>query len=121
MAEELPADVAELLAAHRPEVGGLAADLRRGLRGRFPELAERVYRGWHGLGYHHPEAGYVVALFPRADEVWLSFEHGAGLPDPLGLLRPRGRQVRAVPLRPGEPRDEDALADLVEAALTRRR
>jgi molybdopterin-guanine dinucleotide biosynthesis protein A len=108
---------AELLVDHDEPVVATALWLRRLVRDTVPDATESVYAGWHGFGYRHPHAGYFCAVFPRASEVRLSFEHGALLADPRGVLRGRGRQVRHVDVRsPGDP-PADLLVELVDAAV----
>jgi hypothetical protein len=87
-----------LLDGHTPEVYEVAQWLRRAVKSSDPSLNERVYNGWHGFGYHHPDAGYVGAVFPRDEDVLLAFEHGADLADPDAGGRPRRRA--APPVRP---------------------
>ena len=111
------AERAALLAEHTAGVVAAAEWLRELVLGALPDAAERVYRGWHGFGYHHPEAGYVCAVFPRAEEALLAFERGVLLPDPHGLLVGDGRTVRWVPVRtPGDPPAE-RLVELLDAAV----
>jgi hypothetical protein len=108
---------AALLAEHTDEVAAVTGWLREVVLGALPDASERVYRGWHGFGYHHPEAGYVCAVFPRADEVLLAFERGVVLDDPDGLLEGDGRTVRWVRVTtPGEP-PADRLVQLIDAAV----
>jgi hypothetical protein len=76
-----------------------------------------VYRGWHGLGYHHPAAGYVCAVFPRADDVLLGFEHGVLLDDPHGLLSGEGRTVRYVRVEAAGDPPAERLVELIDAAV----
>ena len=59
-----------------------------------PDLTERVYLGWDGIGFRHPDGGYVCAIYPRGGEVRLLFEHGARLEDRAGLLEGHGTQTR---------------------------
>ena len=111
-------EAAEVLADHTDEVVATAQWLRELVAATVPDAVESVYKGWHGFGYRHPEAGYVCAVFPRAEGVQLSFEHGTGLPDPRRLLRGTGRQVRHVEVRaPGDP-PAAHLVELIDAALT---
>lgn len=114
-----PQDVeaADLLLDHSDAVIATAQWLRDLVTATVPDAVERVYRGWHGLGYRHPKAGYFCALFPRADSVQLSFEHGVRLPDAHGLLTGTGSRVRYVEVRaPGDP-PADLLVGLIDAAL----
>ena len=114
-----PASPEDILEEHTPEVITITQWLRGLVFKALPEAREQVYVGWHGFGYHVPGAGYVCAVFPRAHEVRLSFEHGAELPDPHRLLEGRGRQVRYVPVsRPGDP-DEEVLVELLHLASER--
>ena len=108
---------AALLADHTDEVVAVAEWLREVVLEALPDAEERVYRGWHGFGYHHPEAGYVCAVFPRTGEVLLAFERGVLLHDPHGLLHGDGRTVRWVSVRaPGDP-PADRLIELLDAAV----
>ena len=109
-------EAAELLIDHDDHVVATAQWLRELVTATVPDAAESVYRGWHGFGYRHPVAGYFCAVFPRADEVRLSFEHGVRLPDPRGLLAGTGRQVRYVDVwAPGDPPGAH-LIELIDAA-----
>jgi hypothetical protein len=93
-----------------PEYAELAVWLRERVLAADPDLTERIYRGWQGVGFHHPEAGYVCAIYPRSTGVVLLFEHGAGLPDPEHVLQGEGKQTRFIRV---EGRD-DALARTIE-------
>jgi hypothetical protein len=69
-----------------------------------PDLSERLYPGWRGVGYRHPEAGYVCGLFPQPDgELRLLFEHGATIADPEGVLEGPGTQTRYIIARELDP------------------
>jgi hypothetical protein len=108
---------AALLAEHTPQVAAAAAWLREVVLGALPDAHEVVYRGWHGLGYHHPAAGYVCAVFPRADDVLLGFEHGVLLDDPHGLLSGEGRTVRYVRVEAAGDPPAERLVELIDAAV----
>ena len=62
------------------------------------------------LGFHHPTAGYIAALFPRSDHVKVGFEQGH---DPDGLLTKEGRQVRYLVVTEWT----DDLTDILDAFL----
>jgi hypothetical protein len=80
-----------------------------------PDLTEHVYEGWRGVGYRHPEAGYVCGIFPQAGgEVRLLFEHGASLQDPEGVLQGSGSQTRYLVVA---ERDEQLIARYVQQAI----
>jgi hypothetical protein len=90
-------EAAEFLAR---EGGELALRLRDAVLAADPDLSERLYPGWRGVGYRHPEAGYVCGIFPQADrEVRLLFEHGTSLPDPDRVLEGSGTQTRHIVVR----------------------
>lgn len=106
-----------VLDGHTAEVVSLTQWLRRAVQASDQELRERVYRGWHGFGYHHPDAGYVCAVFPRDDEVLLAFEHGVDLPDPEGLLIAGGRQVRSLVFTDRSSHPFAVIREFVRAAV----
>jgi hypothetical protein len=70
------------------------------------DLTARVYRGWEGIGFRHPDAGYVCGVFPRGEWVMLLFEHGASMADPEGVLLGEGTQTRF--LRVDDPSEQTA-------------
>lgn len=74
----------------------LASWIREAVLEADPDLSERIYTGWRGVGFRHPEAGYVCAIYPRSDWIVLLFEHGASMPDPDGILLGDGKQTRFV-------------------------
>ena len=84
----------ELLDDHTPAVRALTQRLRRLVRSVGPEASERVYPGWHGLGFHHPDVGYFCGILPLADSVRLPFEHGALRP--LAWLRVHRACIRGL-------------------------
>ena len=81
---------------------------------------ERVYRGWRGVGFRHPEAGFVCAIYPRGEAVELLFEHGAALADPEGLLEGEGRQTRVLRVAGPDGAAERAIRTLVQQAVAQR-
>jgi hypothetical protein len=100
------------------EGGELAVRTRDAVLAADPDLSERLYPGWRGVGYRHPEAGYVCGIFPQPDgEVRLLFEHGAALPDPDGVLQGSGTQTRYVVV--GEL-DPELVARYVQQAIGQR-
>lgn len=56
----------------------------------LPDLTERVYPGWSGLGLRHPRAGLIASIFGRDEDVAVYIERGAFLPDPDGLFEGAG-------------------------------
>lgn len=108
---------AAVLDGHSVAVVDVTDWLRQTARAADPELRERVYVGWHGFGFHHPDAGYVRAVFPRDDDVLLAFEHGVDLPDPEGRLRSGGKQVRHLVFASRGSHPPRAIAAFVAAAV----
>jgi hypothetical protein len=117
---EAPQEVRDYLAQAHPEVLDLALWLRDVVLEAEPDLTERVYRGWDGLGFRHPDAGYVCAIYPRGDEVRLLFEHGSRLADPHGVLEGQGTQTRFVRVRSGDTDLAAVLGDYVRQAVADR-
>ena len=66
----------ELLQQHNPEVGELCRRLVDHIRTAADWSQLKVYPGWHGVGFHHADLGYVVGVFPRQDDVRVVFERG---------------------------------------------
>src|SRR5918996_1912278 len=48
-------DVLAFLRELEPRTWELAAWTRERVRAADPDLAERLYRGWRGIGFRHPE------------------------------------------------------------------
>lgn len=92
----------ELLAERPAKVAGLARRLRAAALTAMPDLTERYYAGWQGLGLRHPRGGLIATIFPRDGDVIVYFERGASLPDPHGMLRGEGRlrQTRTIVFEP---------------------
>ncbi len=112
-----------ILAASPPRIAALGLRLRDLVTRCLPEAEERAYPGWRGIGYVHPEAGYVCGIFPFRDHVALGFEHGVLLTDPEGLLRPgrsSAKKVRYVEIRTRRDIRSRALRRLLEDAVSLR-
>ncbi len=54
--------VHEFLARRFPEALELALWVRARVLAAEPDLEERVYEGWGGVGFRHPDGGYVCAI-----------------------------------------------------------
>ncbi len=98
----------------------LALWTRAVVRAAEPDFAEKIYRGWRGVGFHHPEAGFVCAIYPRSDHVVLLFEHGAALRDPDGVLEGNGKQTRFLRVRAANEENAARIAALVQQAVAER-
>ena len=115
--------MSEALAYLRSEHGQafeLASWVRTAVLDADPDLSEHVYRGWRAVGFRHPDAGYVCAIFPQPDHVRLLFEHGTRLSDPGGLLEGSGTQTRHVPIRSADDEMVPTLTELVRDAVAER-
>jgi cytidylate kinase len=106
-----------LLADHTLEIVDLTQILRAVVRSALPMATEKINLGWHGIGYHDPDAGYVAGIFPGEDSVKLGFEHGVELPDPEGLSEGDGSRVRYVVLDEWDEQLRDPITDLLQAAI----
>jgi len=110
-------EVASYLQEHHTEHADLALWVRSLLLEAEPDFEQRIYRGWEAVGFHHPDAGYVCGLFPRPDGLQLLLEHGAVLPDPEGVLRGDGRQVRTLPVPDRSARTEEYIQRFLDLAV----
>lgn len=90
MAVTEPLQWSDILADRADVVSALARRLRAAALTALPDLAERVYPGWQGLGLRHPVAGLVATIFARDVDVAVYLERGASLPDPDGSLEGSG-------------------------------
>jgi hypothetical protein len=124
---ELP-EFAELLTRRPSSVARLARRLRAAVLAAMPDLVERFYPGWQGLGLHHPVAGLLGTIFPRDEDVVVYLEHGAAIPDPHHLLAGQGRlrQTRMLTFRsrartPTEAQLVEYFDLALDLALTRKR
>jgi len=117
MKRALTLTVDQLLDQHVPPVRAIAQRLRVLVQRSVPEAEERVYPGWHAIGYVHPNAGYFGAIFPREDAVKLCFEWGAELPDPHHILTGNQKRVRYVVVADETEIPEDAIVEMIQAAI----
>jgi hypothetical protein len=107
----------------------LIRSVRSAMRERFAGLHELVYDNYNFfvIGYSPTErpSDAVVSIAARANGVGVCFIHGAGLPDPTGLLQGAGRQTRFIRVGDAKElkaRDVNALfaAALADAGLRKR-
>jgi len=104
--------------------GSTFADLRRIIHEADPDIVEEVKwkRPSNPLGapvFEH--AGIVCTANILKERVRLSFPAGIGLPDPHQIMTAvtEGNKTRIIDLREGETVDEDALKELIRAAVDR--
>jgi hypothetical protein len=118
----VPEDVHDFLMASHPGLADLALWVREAVLAGEPELTERVYLGWDGIGFRHPDGGYVCAIYPREQEqeVRLLFEHGVRLHDPEHLLEGAGTQTRFIHVRERDDRLAAAIGRYVHDAVAER-
>jgi hypothetical protein len=117
------AEVRALITEYAPTHEALVGALRRALRKRMPAFHEMVYqyRDHLVISYAPDGHGHEGALAVRADAdgVRLYFGRGKELPDPAKVLRGSATQVRWVPVEGMSTLAEPAVANLVDAALSR--
>jgi len=104
--------------------GAALAELRRVIHDADPDIVEEVKwkRPSNPLGapvFEH--AGIVCTANILKRSVRLNFPSGLSLPDPHKILTAvsEGNKTRIIDLREGDTVDEDALKDLVRAAVDR--
>ena len=96
---------------------------RKLLRRRFPTAFELVYDNYNffviGYGPTERPSECIVSLTGGASGIGLCFIHGAGLPDPDGLLLGSGKQTRFIRLESAAVLARPGVSALIDAALTR--
>lgn len=114
----------ELMEQAEPAMRPIATRLREVVLTVHSQAVEVVRLGdraaTYGLGPSKMREGYCYVL-PRTSWVNLGFFKGAELPDPAGLLEGTGAQLRHVKVRTQDAAEDQALGDLLEAALSERR
>src|SRR5436309_3429588 len=102
MADQVNPEVEAFLADYPAPVRELALETRAFVLGVLPPaVVERVYPGWHTIGYgaDGKMAGQVCYIAPTKAGVTLGFNRGAVLPDLAGLLTGTGKLLRHVKIR----------------------
>ena len=110
----------DILSGHSPLVRLIAQRLRDLIQATVPEMTERAYPGWHGIGFRHPRSGYVCGIFPGEQSVKLVFEHGVQLLDPHQVLRGNGKQTRHLDLFKEKDITTDSISLLLLEAVALR-
>jgi hypothetical protein len=109
--------IEDFLAGYPPPVCDLAERTRALLRAALPGAIEHLYPGWQAIGYGSGGMkGQICAIMPTKAGVSLSFNRGAVLPDPHGLLTGTGKLLRHVKLTTPADVDAPALRELIAAA-----
>lgn len=99
--------------AHDGELGAIARRWFDAMRACGDDVRELLHDGQPTACIGDAAFAYVDAFTAHVN---VGFFRGAYLPDPQGLLEGKGRFMRHVKLRPGEPHDAVALRHLVKAA-----
>jgi hypothetical protein len=116
-------DPEKLLQKYPEPVRQLAESLRALIQQIDPELTERAYSGWQAIGYRHPRAGYLCAVFLFPDMVKLGFEYGALLRDEESRLSSgpsQGTRVRYLEVRTPADIDKAAIQAFVLESISLR-
>ena len=118
------AQLGGFLAKFTPAVAASARAALARMRKRLPGAIELVYDNYNALaiGFGPTErasdAVFSIAVFPR----WVSLfflQSATGLPDPQGVLKGTGKQVRHIVLGSPEDLDSPAIRALMKEALAR--
>jgi hypothetical protein len=113
--------LAGFIAKFSPEVARVAKAARTRVRKLLPNAFELVYDNYNALALAYgpsertSEVVLSIAVYPR----WVSlfFARGATLPDPNGVLRGSGNQMRHVVLERLEVLDSGPVLALIETAV----
>lgn len=95
------------------ELGAIARRWFVQMRGRGADVRELMHDGCPVVCVADAPFAYVDAFTAHVN---VGFFHGAALADPAGLLQGRGKSMRHVKIRPGQPVDDAALEALIDAA-----
>jgi len=103
--KDVAAQVDTFIDKFEPAMAKRIREVRAVLRKRFPTAVEMVYDNYNFfvIGYSPTEkpTDYIVSLAANSKGVGLSFNHGADLADPQGILQGSGSQNRFVRLVEG--------------------
>lgn len=99
----------------------LILELRDFVREIAPHVSEAIK--FHSLCYFKPDMPYgsiggnVCGIGEHKGTVYLSFIHGAALPDPDRLLQGDGKAMRKIPIHTRADIRRAAFTQLIEAAI----
>ncbi len=115
--------LAGFIAKFAPEIATLIRGARKKMRERFPQAVELVYDNYNffviGYGPNEKASEAIFSLAAQAKGVSLCLLHGAGLPDPAGLLKGSGNVVRNIRLETAATLDRAEVRTLMQTALDR--
>ena len=103
------------LKEHTGELGTMARQWFEVMRKCGDEVRELLHDGCPTACLGDAPFGYVNVFTSHLN---VGFFHGAGLPDPSGLLEGNGKHMRHVKLRPGVASDAAALSTLIDNAYS---
>lgn len=117
-------DFDDPIASFSPDIQAIArrltgADRHGASCGRGSGLGQARYCGY-GIGPKKMSEHYAYTA-PQTKHVNLGFYHGAALPDPAGVLEGTGKALPHVKVRSLAETDDEALRQLLQAALAERR
>jgi hypothetical protein len=115
--------LAAFIAKYSPEIAAEARKVLAAMRRLLPGAVEMVYDNYNGLVIGFGPTGkpsdaiFSIVLYPR----WLTlfFLQGRKLPDPQGLLKGTGKQVRQLRLEDATTLDKPEVRALMAEALAR--
>jgi hypothetical protein len=112
----MEATIDELFPTTPLAVRAILAEIRRMVCDALPDATEILYHG--ALGYGPTASGFDLILYvaPQNGYANLGFYHGAGVPDPTGLLEGSGKRMRHVKIKSVLAAQNAALIPLVQAA-----
>src|SRR5678815_966834 len=94
--------LASFISAFDPPIARLIRSVRAALRKRLPTAVEMVYDNYNffviGYGANERASEAILSIAAHAKGVALVFIQGKKLPDPMGILRGEGNQVRSIQL-----------------------
>ena len=96
-----------------PELGGMARQWFRRMRGCGEDVRELLHDGYPIVCVNDAPFAYVNVFHSHVN---VGFFRGDALDDPEGLLEGSGRYMRHVKLRPNGPINHNALETLIDAA-----
>jgi hypothetical protein len=115
--------LARFIAKFTPDMAKLIRAARRKMRKRMPRALELVYDNYNflviGYGPNEKASDAVFSLAAQAKGLSLFFLQGAGLPDPLGILRGSGKLARSIHLESAAALDCPAIVALIDESLKR--